>query len=314
MSVEKYYDADTVMKNGYPRIRKRGAIGPAGGSSPFVFEERLYRLELEDSSHGLDRGAPSFAVIRDAESGKILSRFGYGCYYYSFYEEDGTVYVIGTKSIPPSFSGDTLILYQSRDLVNWSCRELLSNRGWEYLNTSLTKGPDGYMLCLQAEAPKKYVGENYFSMFFARSEDLVSWEMLDYDKGYPKDRYAGAPRMKYSGGWYYLICVTELPCKRYTDYIFRTSDFENWEAGYYNPLLMPDEDDRKISVDAHDLSPSLIEKMKTGFISGNSNIDMCDWKGKTYICYNAGNLCGFYYLAEAEYDGTVDEFLAANFE
>ena len=108
--------------------------------------------------------------------------------------------------------------------------------------------------------------------------------------------------------------MTELPCARYTNYIYRTKDFDVWEVGLYNPILMPDEEDRKISPYAYGLKPELLTQIRTGFISSNSDVDMCDWEGKTLITYNAGNQRGFYYLAEAEYDGSVDEFLAANFE
>jgi hypothetical protein len=41
---------------------------------------------------------------------------------------------------------------------------------------------------------------------------------------------------------------------------------------------------------------------------------MCDWNGKVYMNYLAGNQLGFYYMLEAEYDGTVAEFLKRNFE
>jgi hypothetical protein len=40
---------------------------------------------------------------------------------------------------------------------------------------------------------------------------------------------------------------------------------------------------------------------------------MCDWNGKTLIVYNVGNQLGFYYLAEAEYNGSVADFLEAYF-
>ena len=33
-----------------------------------------------------------------------------------------------------------------------------------------------------------------------------------------------------------------------------------------------------------------------------------------YLTYNAGNQQGFYYLAEAEFDGSVEEFLCSFFE
>ncbi|MBQ6164972.1 MAG: hypothetical protein IJK23_10910 [Clostridia bacterium] len=308
------YNAGSKMLRGFPKIKKLGAVSPCGESTPFVFGGRLYRLELADPTRGLDAGAPICALIRDRETGRILSRFGEGCYYYSLYTENDTVYVIGVRSQPRALSGDTLMLFESRDLRHWSARELLTNPGWQYYNTSLTKGPDGYVLCMEAGSPAEYVGAHPFTCFFATSPDLVHWELTDYGKAFSKDRYNGGPWMRYSDGWYYLISVTELPCRRYTNYIFRTRDFTDWEVGKYNPILMPDEEDRKLSPYCYDLTPTLIEKIRTGFISSNADVDMCDWQGKTVITYNVGDQLGFYYLAEAEYDGPVDRFLAAYFD
>ena len=125
----------------------------------------------------------------------------------------------------------------------------------------------------------------------------------------------GGPWMRYSEGWYYVIAVTELPCKHYTNYIYRTKDFRDWYVGYYNPILMPDNDDRKISKNAADIDVGLLEKItKTGFIINNSDVDMCDFDGKVYINYLCGNQLGFYYMAEAEYNGSVAELLKSYFE
>lgn len=310
--MEINYDASSVMLNGYPQIRKLGAVSPNGEATPFVFENRLYRLELADSSNGTDSSVPTVALIRDRETGEILSSLGLGCYYFSLYQEDDTVYVIGTKSVPGALCGESLMIYESRDLVHWTERELLSNPGWKFYNTSMTKGPNGYVIAVEASEPAEYVGVP-FTAFFAVSEDMVHWTWMDYEKGYPKHRYLGGPWFRYSRGYYYLISVTELPCQRYTNYIYRTKDFDTWEVGLYNPLLMPGEEDRKISPYAYDMSPELLGQIRTGFISNNSDIDMCDWNGKTLIVYIVGNQLGFYYLAEAEYDGTVDDFLEANF-
>lgn len=311
--MELNYQADTTMHSGFPRITKTGAVSPNGEATPFVFHGRLYRLELSDPSRGLDRSSGIAAIIRDRETGEILSRFAEECYYHSLYQEDGTVYVIGTRSTPPQFSGSTIMLYESRDLRSWTGRVLLTNPGWRFFNTSLTKGPDGYVLCVEANEPAEAVGVP-FTVFFACSPDLVSWTWMDIDKGYPKDRYCGGPWIRFSRGYYYLILVTELPCQRYTNYIFRTKDFDTWEVGYYNPLLMPDENDRIISPCCADLTEDMRERIKTGFLSSNSDIDMCDWQGKTLITYIVGNQLGFYYLAEAEYNGSVDDFLEANFK
>ena len=311
--MEINYNAQSRMTKGFPKIKKLGAVSPYGESSPFVFNGRVYRLELCDPSHGTDMSVPICAIIRDRETGEIISRLAENCYYQSFYQENGTAYVLGTISHKPATCGDTIAIYESNDLVNWSERILLTNPGWQYYNTSLTKGPEGYVLCIEAGAPLEHVGVP-FTCFFATSPDMVNWTFMDYDKGYCKNRYNGGPFFKYCNGYYYFISVTALPCERYTNYIYRTKDFDTWQVGAYNPFLLPDEEDRKISPYAYDISPELMAQIRTGFISSNADVDMCEVDGKTLLTYNSGNQLGFYYLCEAEFDGTNQEFLEAFFE
>jgi len=305
------YDASTVMKKGFPKIKKLGAISPNGEMTPFVWQGKLMRLELVDPMNGLRNDIERYAGIRDCETGKIISTFANDSYFHSAYIEGDTAYVLG---VDMSDRG-TIRIYESKDLRTWSNRVLLTNPGWVYYNTGLTKGPDGYVLLMEASDPKEYVGDYPFTHFFATSPDLITWTFMDYDLGFSKERYMGGPWLKYSEGYYYMFACTELPCRRYTNYLYRTKDFTQWEVGYYNPILMPDEDDRIISPNAYeDLTQELREQIKTGFLSSNSDPDMCDWNGKMYLNYLVGNQLGFYYMAEAEYDGTVAEFLKANFE
>ncbi len=305
------YDATTVMKNGYPKIRKLGACSPNGEMTPFVWKGRLMRMELVDPLNGTDSTIRRYAGIRDVETGEIISTFADDSYFHAAYVEDDTIYVTGVDMKDRG----TIRVYESKDLKTWSNRVLLSNPGWVYYNTALTKGPDGYVLLMEASDPAEYVGVK-FTFFFAKSPDLKEWTFMDYNEcAFSKERYNGGPWMRYSEGWYYVISVTELPCQHYTNYIFRTKDFKDWYVGYYNPILMPDEDDRKISPHAADLTEELLEQITgTGFNINNSDIDMCDWNGKIYMNYLVGNQLGFYYMCEAEYDGTVADFLKSYFE
>lgn len=315
--MELNYTAQTRMNGRFPELHKCGIISPCGESTPFVWildgKETLMREELYDPSHGTDPNYPTVCLIRNAETGEILSRFGEGCYYYSFFQENGTAYVIATVKNLPSLSGDEIRIFESRDLIHWNSRILLKNPGWAYFNTSLTKSPDGYFLLMEASNPREYVGEHPFTFFFAFSKDLLHWEHLSPEYGFSKERYMGGPWMKWSRGWYYVISVTELPCCRYTNYIYRTKDFKDWEVGYYNPILMPSEEDRMIAPYAVDITDEMRQDICTGFISSNSDIDMCDCKGQTVITYCVGNQLGFYYSAEARYDGSVDDLLEAYF-
>ena len=172
---------------------------------------------------------------------------------------------------------------------------------------SVHKGENGYVLLLE-------FGPHPFSYTFVTSPDMLNWTFMPDECIFGKDRYVGGPWMRYSRGWYYVIAVEELPASRYTNYIYRTKNFKDWYSGYYNPLFMPSDDDRIISPYAFDLNDELKEQIRTGFISSNSDVDMCDWNSKTLFTYNAGNQLGFYFLAEAEYDGTVADFLKSYFE
>lgn len=87
---ETYYDSKTKMLGGFPKIKKLGAVSPNGESTPFVWNNRLMRFEFDDATNGVDSGYKTSAVIRDRETGEIISRLAEGCCYYSFFQENGT--------------------------------------------------------------------------------------------------------------------------------------------------------------------------------------------------------------------------------
>lgn len=279
--------------------------------TPFVWNGKLMRMEWINPANAEKPGTERATVIRDCESGKFISCICTDILFPSAYIEDDKAYVLGVN---PENRGQ-VIIFESTDLVEWSRRILLTNPGWVYYNTGLTKGPHGYVLLMESSDPVEHIGPYKFTHFFATSPDLYEWSFMDYDPGYSKDRYMGGPWLKYSEGYYYMMACAELTCQRYTNYFYRTKDFHTWEISYYNPILMPSEEDRRVSPNAHpDLTPMVVEKIKTGFLSSSSDIDMCDWNGKTYINYLLGNQSGFCYMAEAVYNGTVAEFLKSLFE
>ena len=171
------------------------------------------------------------------------------------------------------------------------------------------KDEDGYTILLEANMPEEKIGPYWFSFLFAKSKDLQHWNYLDEEGCYPLDRYAGGPKMLYFNGYYYIISVTKLPGERFTNYISRTKDFKVYEMGKYNPFLMPDEDDRKIAPYAADITEEMIDEIKHGYNCNNSDVDMCEFNGKTIIDYATGNQLGYYYMAEAEYDGTICDLM-----
>ena len=110
-----------------------------------------------------------------------------------------------------------------------------------------------------------------------------------------------------------VICLEALPCVRYAPYIYRTRDFREWDVSDLNPVMMFGDDDRY----AHKLSnfsPKEMELLETGLNINNSDVDLCEFEGKTYIYYANGDQMLYSFLEEAVYDGGLDEFLKGFFE
>lgn len=306
------------MRCAYPKFRKVGAVCGCGESSPFVFKGRRMRLELDDPSRGADVAEKRINVrIRDMATNKILSSFGAGCYYPSAMVDGERVCVTATKrtyylrgetekkGFVDGFCGETVMLFESTDLVHWSSRELFTRPGYRIYNTTMTKGPEGYVIAYECKLPDCVP----FTMLFAKSPDLKAWTHLKDSQAYPAQRYCGGPFLHYHNGYYYLSLVTALPCVRYCTYLFRTKDFVAWDVGRYNPFLNVTQDDRQISPTAVDLPDDIRRQIPTAFVCSLADVEMCEVDGKTWLVYGIGDQMGFYYLAEAWYDGPMGELL-----
>jgi len=316
-----YYAADTVMKNGYPKIKKLGACSPNGEMTPFVWNGRLYRAELVDPGKGTDSSILRRVGIRDVETGEFISYLAEDSYFHSAFIDGDVAYVTGVCMA----RRDTIRIYESRDLINWTARDLFTNPGWVYFNSQIVKGHDGYTIIIESgagvyphlaedEAPRKYVGTNGWTMFFAKSPDMKTWRFLDYEKPFSRDEHTGGPALKYSDGWYYLLGDCKIPRYVYTSYMYRTRDFETWYVGYYNPIIMPSDEDRKISPNYKDITEEERERLKTAFNVNNTDLDLCEWQGKTYINYLCGNQLGNYWMCEAICDMPLADFFKSYFE
>ena len=318
---EIIYTPETLMKNEYPKIKKLGICSPNGETTPFMWNGKLMRLELVDPYKGTNSTVKRFAGIRDVESKKIVSTFAEDCYFHCGFKDGDTFYVTGVDMK----RRDTIRLYQTKDLINWTSRDLLSNPGWVYFNSSIAKGPNGYVIVLESgpdaypylnnwQYPKKYVSNNGWTLFFATSPDLVNWTFMPFDESFSKEIPAGGPWLKYVDGWFYLGADCVLPRRIFSHYLYRTKDFKKWYVGYYNPVMMPSNEDKLVSPNMADISDEELLRIKSAFNVNNTDLDMCDYNGKTYINYLCGNQYGNYWMCEAIVDKPLNEFLNDFFE
>lgn len=284
-------------------------------ATPVVWQGRLIRFEWV-RNHGWGRvdgttrdvGCYHFVDMQtEAETPDFAYDHSFGC----AYTENGIMYVHGTRG--PG-GGNVIDTFVSKDLINWEQSTAITlDETVNIYNTSVCKGADGYIMAIEIGGKDEMVGKA-FTMIFAKSRDLINWELLPTDKCvYDKARYTACPSIRYYDGYYYMVYLEALPLHRYLPYIVRTRDLENYELGLINPIMMFDEGDR-ILKNPERFSKEQIEYIKGAVDCNNSDLDFCDYNGKTVILYSWGNQYGKEFLAEAEWNGTEKEFLQSFFQ
>ncbi len=314
------YDGNQKMPKPFPVLRKTGAITPEGGEmSVFVFRGNL--MWLQNYWGGIGGYPGPCAVIQDYfDDGVSYPPFGEdGDVFYQAYAEGGTVHVFAANK-------NRIWHYSSADLYRWDRRPAVTfPENFKLHNTAVAKGDDGrYMMAIEAAAaddeaghpravPNEYIGA-FFTEFFASSRDLETWELLPFEQAYTKERYNACPALEFCGGYYYMICLEELPCVHYAPYIYRTKDFETWEVSVYNPILVPGEAERHPKPGCERrFTEKQIRDMAIHMNINNSDVDVCEYEGRVYLVFATGNQLTESYYAEAVFDGTMKEFLEAYF-
>lgn len=314
MSREINYNKDTKMKPA-PVLKKLGVVSHHMEMTPFVYKGRLMRVEQEWNYSDPESGnKTTCAYICDAAANTLSAPFAFGTRFTSGYCENDIVYVFTSLD-------NRIYMHVSDDLVSWKNSLILTlpEKFW-IANTSVCKGDGRYVMAFECGRKDNMWGEpedpdigHPFTEFFAESKDLRSWATMPFDLAYARNRYCACPALRYCGGYYYMICLEELPLARYAPYIYRTSDFETWEIGLHNPILMFSEEDRHLKPGIR-LPAEAEEKLPFYMNINNCDVDLCEFEGKTHVFYLTGNQLTFGVMCEAIYDGTLEQYLKENFE
>lgn len=300
------------------KIKKLGAIKPHYvESTPFVWNNELMIFEwvrADSWAHNGNKDGGCYHIV-NLEKNIEYKTFAFDHAFGSAYEEDGTVYVHGVKG--KDGWTNQIDMFWSTDLENWQEKKAVITVPEDIcvFNTSVCKGKDGYVMAIEVgtEQDKHEIIGCNFTIIFATSKDLFNWELLPMDKYiYSPERYTACPSIRYYDGYYYMVNLESMPFHRWFPYIVRTKDLEEWEIGDINPIMTPDDDDKRILYPDR-LTEQEKEFIENAFDCNNSDIDFCDYKGKTIIMYSWGNQYGKEVLAIAEYDGSLKEFLESHF-
>jgi len=303
-----------------PIIKKLGVINARPGEmSVFVWKGQMYYSKV--TSKKVDDVRHTWVMIYNAETGEPCARFGEETDFMSIYCEDDRLYAFCRND-------NKICSYVSDDMENWEVSVAFEMPEKFLLhNTSVCKGenPDGsarYIMAFEASRAYDMWSETDidpdigfpFTEFFAESPDLVNWTVLPYETAYSTERYVACPVIRYSEGYYYMICTEWLPCFRFVPYIYRTKDFLTWEIGIHNPVLMFDDAMDRTPAEGFPFTAEEREYIANFLNTNNSDVDLCEYEGKTYIFYNAGDQGSTGVCCKAVYDGPQAAFLKAFFD
>ena len=303
-----------------PKIRRHGTIKYGTvESTPIVFGDTLYRFEynrpaksdhLKDTNRYNPNPWSSFHFI-DLKTGRQTPSFGKNHHLGSAYTDGGVMYAIGVDG---EWGGDTLHIFRSTDLENWECPGELHLPGWKIFNTGVCRMNGVYTLLMEISAPVEEAGSRPFTFRFATSDDMIHWTLTPTECVFQKDRYAGAPAIYSIGdGYYYVLYLEAYPGPCYAQCIARSKDLRQWEYSPINPMMMFNEAEDKQIANPF-LTSEEQQQIADALDINNSDVELCEYNGRTIIYYSWGNQRGMEFLAEASYEGTLASFLQVWFE
>lgn len=307
-----------------PLIRKLGTIecNNIVETTPLLWKGELYRFEVvRRKSFTAENADVHWSSLNDPPCLRFVHVrtnthtpcFAEGHTFGFPYVEGDTMYVVtGSR---PEWGSDGLVFYRSTDLIHWEQYATLDLPGWKTYNMNIAKMGEEYTLLVEISAPVEEAGEIPFTFRFFKSTDLTHWTLTPKECVFQKDRYAGSPSIYTFEGdpYYYVGYLEEYPRYRFGNSVARSKDLIHWEFSPINPVLMYDEvEDKKIG--SPFLTPADRARIDAALDTNNSDMELCEYLGRTIIYYSWGNQRGTEFLAEACYEGGMHEFLKAFFE
>jgi len=298
-------NAETGNSN-TPVITKLGTIDcDMVETTPIVFKNTLYRFEYVRDNYKPNQTGKSYFRFIEPTTREVTPSFAAGYHLGSAFTDGDTMYVYGVSN----WGGPDIQVFWSKDLEHWEEQAALKIPGWAIYNTAVCKGEKGYVMAFEIGGPPEEAGHR-FTMRFATSPDLLSWTLTPKQCVYTKERYSACPALRFLDGQYYMIYLEGYP-GYWAPHIVRSKDLIAWEESAFKPIIKHSAEDKRIANPK--LTPAQREHIANAKNVNNSDVDFCEFDGKTIINYSWGNQHGTEFLAEAVFAGTEAEFLKGFF-
>jgi hypothetical protein len=260
-------------------------------NTPVIFGSGLLLVSNYRPGGADAKGKDAYLYIDDLQTGMEVARFGTGHSFVSAFVNGGELNVFSLEftDFGRIMNSTGIDRMTSTDLKNWKTEKVILPEGEEHLfNSSVCRDEKGYLMAYESDKPVQ------FCFKFARSGDLSKWEKL---KGLAftgvSHEYSACPVIRYIRPYYYVIYLHAATQghKGWISYMARSTDLADWDLSPYNPIL----------------------EAETGEGINNSDVDILEYRGRTYLYYATGDQETWGTVRVAMYDGSEKAFFESHF-
>ena len=275
-------------------VKQSGAIESTNimETTPIVFQGNRYLFESYRASPETTYGN-MYLQLKNLETGEYSNPFAYGFSLGCAFVSGNQINVFASDRTTDDWFHD-IYRFTSTDGSTWtrSANPVVARDGGEHLlNCSVCQDDQGYLMAYESDSPRS------FCFRFARSSDLSTWTKLDAPtfQGPGGNEYSACPCIRYSNGYYYVMYLAQNSVLNgqsgFATEMARSKDLVTWEFSDGNPILTP--------ADGEGIN--------------NSDVDLFEYDGKTYVYYATGDQQTWVNVKCAVYDGSMSEFFGSYF-
>jgi len=260
-------------------------------NTPVLFNSRLLLVSNNRPGGADAKGKDAYLYIDDLQTGKEVARFGQGHSFVSAYVNGNelNVFALEFTDFGRIMNSSGIDRLTTTDLKSWKIEKVILPDGNEHLfNSSVCKDDQGYLMAYESDKPVQ------FCFKFARSIDLLKWDKIpDLAFTGEKREYSACPVIRYFKPYYYVIYLHDKVDghKGYISYLTRSKNLIDWELAPFNPILEASE----------------------GEGINNSDVDLIEYQGKTYLYYATGDQETWGTVRVAMFDGREKAFFEGHF-
>lgn len=275
-----------------PRLFKLPfAMPKAMENTPLVYRGRPILLlnHRDDTKYNTDGYVDSMYLYAvDLQTGEKLCEFGKGHSFVNGFVEGDRLHVFATQGSNRDWF-QNIDHFWTDDLKTWQSELAIQRKENERLfNCSVCKDDQGYLMAYESNKPVQ------FCFRFARSKDLQKWEDVPGTVFTGENNeYSACPVIRYFAPYYYVIYL-HAPIAGHNgwiSYVARSKNLLTWQLSPMNPVL----------------------EAGPGEGKNNSDVDLFEWEGNTYLVYATGDQATWSAARMAMHPGPMKQFLEAWF-